>query len=77
MGEYSHIRTILETDERGHFIADAVSVEGDEQVGIQEQAVQHIDLHTDGAAERIERLAGKGDARVGWICRPTLGIHPR
>src|SRR5438128_10203831 len=55
---------VLETDERGHFVADAVIVEGEEQVGIQEQAIQHVDLHTHGAAERIERLAGKDDARV-------------
>src|SRR5207245_4938104 len=72
---------VLETDERRHLVTEAVIVEREEQVRIEEQAIDEIDLEAQRAAERIEGLRRAGDVakdrraveRVEILRAETLG----
>src|SRR5947207_14121361 len=73
---------VLETDEGRHLVADTVIVEREEQVGIEEQAIEKVDLHAQRSAQRVERFLREGDVakhrlaveRVEILAAEPLGI---
>src|SRR5262245_61887494 len=65
----SGLEAVLHPEERRHLVAQSVFVQLEEQVQIEEQASQHIGLHADRTAQRIERILRERD--VGK-CRPAI-----
>src|SRR5439155_22962730 len=56
-------KRILETNERRDSVADAVVVEREQNVRIEEQPLECVDLEPHGAAHHVERVGREGDIR--------------
>src|SRR4051812_20530076 len=54
---------VLQADERRDLVAQAIVVELECQVHVEQQTIDQIRFQTGGAAQRIERLARKSDVR--------------
>src|SRR6476659_9953529 len=63
-GGHNLLERILESDERRDLVADAVAVEREQQVGVDEQTSEHVHLRADRAVQHLKRIAAERDVLI-------------